>query len=82
MEQWVVVDGYNVINAWPALLARQQLNLQAARDDLLERLADYQGYWGGRVLVVFDASGQGQPGKARALGGDRGGLYPGGGNRR
>lgn len=55
MEQWVVVDGYNVINAWPALLARQQLNLQAARDDLLERLADYQGYWGGRVLVVFDA---------------------------
>ncbi|GJM83164.1 hypothetical protein HMSSN139_56600 [Paenibacillus sp. HMSSN-139] len=30
-------------------------NLQAARDRLLERLADYQAFSGRKVIVVFDA---------------------------
>ncbi len=53
LKHLLVVDGYNVLNHWG--MADTRLNLEAARDDLIELLADYAGYEGIRVLVVFDA---------------------------
>ena len=51
----LLVDGYNMIGAWPELSALAKSGLQEARDRLLERLADHQAYSGRRVIVVFDA---------------------------
>ncbi|WP_062349776.1 NYN domain-containing protein [Bacillus kwashiorkori] len=51
----LLVDGYNIIGAWPELRELKQKELSAARDRLIELLADYQGYTGVKVIVVFDA---------------------------
>ncbi|GGG10680.1 NYN domain-containing protein [Paenibacillus aceti] len=51
----LLVDGYNMIGGWPGLAALSKNDLQAARDSLLERLADYQAFSGRKVVVIFDA---------------------------
>lgn len=51
----LLVDGYNMIGAWKELSDLARTDLQDARDRLLVRLADYQGFSGKRVIVVFDA---------------------------
>ncbi|MDU4695994.1 MULTISPECIES: NYN domain-containing protein [Paenibacillus] len=51
----LLVDGYNMIGGWPELAELSRDDLQAARDRLLERLADYQAFSGRKVIVVFDA---------------------------
>lgn len=54
-EQVLIVDGYNMIGAWPELRNMADIRLEDARDLLIEWLADYQGYSGMRVILVFDA---------------------------
>ncbi|MBR2802248.1 MAG: NYN domain-containing protein [Erysipelotrichaceae bacterium] len=54
-ETCFLIDGYNLLYATEetASLARQ--DLFAAREKLLDRLSDMQGYFGVRMIVVFDA---------------------------
>ncbi len=49
----LIVDGYNVLGAWPELSKGRPL--ADARDALTERLHDYAGYSGQQVVLVFDA---------------------------
>jgi predicted RNA-binding protein with PIN domain len=51
----LIVDGYNVIHAWPSLKRLLGVSLEAARDKLVERLAVYGLVTGDEVTVVFDA---------------------------
>ncbi|MEK4948895.1 NYN domain-containing protein [Bacillus sp. FSL W8-1127] len=51
----LLVDGYNIIGAWPELQELKKKDLAAARDRLIEKMAEYQGYSGFKVIVVFDA---------------------------
>lgn len=51
----LVVDGYNMIGAWPELKRLKDEDLAQARDLLIDWLADYQAYSGYKVMVVFDA---------------------------
>ncbi|RJE83031.1 NYN domain-containing protein [Paenibacillus sp. 1011MAR3C5] len=51
----LLVDGYNIIGAWPELEKLKEHDLEDARDKLLDMLADYQGFTGMQVYVVFDA---------------------------
>lgn len=51
----LLVDGYNMIGFWPELAGLAQIDMQNARDRLLERLANYQAFSGWKVIVVFDA---------------------------
>jgi predicted RNA-binding protein with PIN domain len=51
----LIVDGYNIIGAWPELKALRDKDLAAARDLLIEKMAELQAYSGYRVIVVFDA---------------------------
>lgn len=51
----LVVDGYNVIHAWPSLKRLLDVSLEAARDKLVERLSVYGLVTGSDVTVVFDA---------------------------
>lgn len=55
MDDYLIVDGYNMIGAWPELQIKAKDHLEDARDRLIELLADYQGYSGIKVIVVFDA---------------------------
>lgn len=50
----LIVDGYNIINAWPELIELKD-NLEYARDKLAEIMAGYGAYRNYRVVVVFDA---------------------------
>src|ERR1700716_983694 len=52
----VIVDGYNVIHAWPQLKRLLgEASLEAARDRLIERLSVFGMVVGADVTVVFDA---------------------------
>lgn len=51
----LIVDGYNIIGDWPELRDLKGKDLAAARDRLIEKMAEYQAYSGYRVIVVFDA---------------------------
>jgi hypothetical protein len=55
MKQYLLVDGYNMIGAWPELRQLADDSLEDARDGLLEMMANYQGFSGKKVIVVFDA---------------------------
>lgn len=51
----LLVDGYNVIHAWPELKGLLRHSLEDARDALIDRLAVYAQVTGADVTVVFDA---------------------------
>lgn len=52
----LIVDGYNVLHAWPSLKRlADTASLEAARDRLVERLAVLGMISGESVTVVFDA---------------------------
>ena len=55
-KQLLIVDGYNMIGAWPELaVLKKQDRLEEAREDLLNRLSNYAKYEGIQIMVVFDA---------------------------
>ena len=51
----LVVDGYNVIHAWPQLKRLLGVSLEVARDKLIERLSVYGLVTSADVTVVFDS---------------------------
>lgn len=55
MADILLVDGYNIIGAWPDLRKLKDKDLSSARDLLIEKMAEYQAYTGYRVIIVFDA---------------------------
>ena len=54
-EEYLLVDGYNVIYAWEELAELARINLDAARGRLMDELCNYQGYRKIQLIVVFDA---------------------------
>ena len=54
-EEYLLVDGYNVIFAWEELSALSKVTLDGARGRLLDILCDYQAMKGCWLIVVFDA---------------------------
>ncbi len=50
----MIVDGYNMIYGWEDLKELARADLYAAREKLVDRLFNYMGYTGYRILVVFD----------------------------
>ncbi|MFV0559935.1 MAG: NYN domain-containing protein [Enterococcus sp.] len=55
-KQLLIVDGYNMIGAWPELvLLKKQDKLEDAREHLLNRLSNFSKYEGIEIIVVFDA---------------------------
>lgn len=53
MKPLLLVDGYNVIGAW-TVPQREHLTIEESRDRLIHMIADYAGYSGEEVIVVFD----------------------------
>ncbi len=54
-EEYLLVDGYNVIFAWEELQELASVCVDAARTKLLDVLCNYQAMCGGELTVVFDA---------------------------
>lgn len=54
-EEYLLVDGYNVIFAWEELRELADVNLHAAQDKLMDILSNYQGYKKCTLILVFDA---------------------------
>ncbi len=53
-QQYLIVDGYNMIFAWDVLKDLARENLDAARQRLMDILSNYCGYKQCRLVLVFD----------------------------
>jgi len=54
-EEYLLVDGYNIIFAWDELNDLAATNIEGARYRLMDILCNYQGYKKCTLIVVFDA---------------------------
>lgn len=54
-EEYLLVDGYNIIFAWDELKEIAKSSLENARDRLIDILCNYQGFKRCNVILVFDA---------------------------
>ncbi|MBR5527551.1 MAG: NYN domain-containing protein, partial [Clostridia bacterium] len=54
-EEYLLVDGYNIIFAWDELKKAAGMSLDLARNELINRLCNYQGFCGVHIILVFDA---------------------------
>ena len=54
-EEYLLVDGYNIIFAWEELKALAAVNIDSARGKLQDILCNYQAIRGCQLIVVFDA---------------------------
>ncbi len=54
-EEYLLVDGYNVIYAWEDLKNIADTNVDGARGKLLDIMCNYQGIKKCNLIVVFDA---------------------------
>lgn len=53
--EYLLIDGYNVINAWGDTFNLRKEPLEDSRNKLLNILSNYQGFKKTNVIVVFDA---------------------------
>ncbi len=54
-DEYLLVDGYNIIFAWEELSDLASVSIDAARYKLMDILSNYQGFRKICVIVVFDA---------------------------
>ena len=54
-EEYLLVDGYNIIFAWADLHDLAEVNIDSARDRLMDICSNYQGFAGCTLILVFDA---------------------------
>ena len=63
-QQYLIVDGYNIIFAWDSLAETAKHDLDAARRSLCDALSSYAGFKKCRLVLVFDGyKVKGSPGK-------------------
>ena len=55
VAEYLLVDGYNVIFAWDELKELAKVNIESARNKLMDILSNYQGFKKCTVILVFDA---------------------------
>ena len=55
LKEYLLVDGYNIIFAWEDLNELSKINIESARNKLMDRLSNYQGYKKMTLILVFDA---------------------------
>ena len=55
MGEYLLIDGYNVINAWKEFAQLRQTSLEHAREILVAGVSEYAAFKGYKAIVVFDA---------------------------
>ena len=54
-KEYLIVDGYNIINAWDELKELAKTDLEHAREKLIDAIIEYAEYTGRKGVIVFDA---------------------------
>lgn len=63
-QQFIIVDGYNIIFAWPELAKAAEQDLDAARRQLMDALSSFAGFKRCQIVLVFDGyKRKGNPGE-------------------
>jgi small GTP-binding protein len=55
VKEYLLVDGYNIIFSWEELNELANVNIEAARNKLMDILSNYQGFKKCILILVFDA---------------------------
>lgn len=55
VEEYLLVDGYNMIFAWEELKELAKENIDSARSRLMDIMCNYQGFKECHLILVFDA---------------------------
>ena len=55
LDEYLLVDGYNVIFSWEELKELAEVNIDGARTKLMDILSNYQGFKNCTLILVFDA---------------------------
>jgi predicted RNA-binding protein with PIN domain len=55
VKEYLLVDGYNIIFSWDTLNELAMVNMDAARNKLMDILCNYEGFKKCIVILVFDA---------------------------
>jgi len=67
-EEYLLVDGYNIIFSWENLKKISEESLDSARTELIHKLSNYQGMRQCRMIIVFDAyKVKGNPGSIEEI---------------
>lgn len=56
-DEHLLIDGYNVLHAWPEYTRQMHRNIDGARDRLIERVRVIRAVEGLRITLVFDGKG-------------------------
>lgn len=63
-QEYLLVDGYNIISSWEELRELSEKDIGAARGKLADILSNYQGYRKCTLILVYDAyKVEGNPGE-------------------
>lgn len=54
-QSYLIVDGYNIINAWNELQDIAKVDLEDAREKLIDVIIEYAEFTGRKAIIVFDA---------------------------
>ena len=54
-KNYLIVDGYNIINAWEELRDLAKTDLENAREKLIDNIIEYAEITGRKAIIVFDA---------------------------
>lgn len=54
-DDYVIIDGYNVIHAWGELNAASEIDFSLAREALIRLMCSYSAFKRCKVIIVFDA---------------------------
>ena len=67
-QQYLIVDGYNIIFSWEELAETARHDMDAARRQLIDSLSSYAGFKKCRVVLVFDGyQVKGNPGEKSSV---------------
>ncbi|MDO4294600.1 MAG: TetM/TetW/TetO/TetS family tetracycline resistance ribosomal protection protein [bacterium] len=55
VDEYLLVDGYNIIFSWDELKELSEISMDAARMRLMDVLCNYQGFKKCKLILVFDA---------------------------
>ena len=55
MKEYLIIDGYNIINAWPELDALKEEDLDYARRKLIDMISEHAALTGQKTTIIFDA---------------------------
>ncbi|MDD4169420.1 MAG: NYN domain-containing protein [Desulfotomaculaceae bacterium] len=55
MKEFLVIDGYNIIFAWPEFEKLTESGLEFARSKLVDIMANHSPLSGQKIVIVFDA---------------------------